>query len=88
MQMTETPSIKATMEHIGMMVIVERARRKLARSTLAFRAGIDTMTLYRVENGQPCSVATLCKIADALDVPLVDLLPYTTYPEVANAQED
>jgi DNA-binding XRE family transcriptional regulator len=53
-----------------------RRRRKLSRKELAERAGIDESTLARLERGErPASLDLLRRLAQALDLPPVELLP-------------
>lgn len=55
---------------------VRRARLAagLSQQTLATQAGISLRTLARIERGEDTLVGTLTAIADALGVPVADLL--------------
>lgn len=63
------------MTGIGERIRAVRLERGESQEAVARRADIATMTLLRVEHGrsQP-SLATLAAIAEALEVPLADLL--------------
>lgn len=55
-----------------------REKRGMSKKTLADKAGVTLMTIYRVENGQNCSIRLLQRIAQELDSSLVDLLNPST----------
>lgn len=51
-----------------------REARGLTKLQLAQKTSVTLMTVYRVENGQACSLNLLQRIADTFEVPLIDLL--------------
>ena len=60
-----------------------RARREsagLSQQALATRAGIAIRTLARIEQGEDMRLGTLTQIAQALDVPVADLLSSSEVP--------
>lgn len=60
---------------IGGRIRIARTRRKLTAQDLAERAGVHPNTIYRLETGSNCSVASLYRIASALGLTLTELLP-------------
>ncbi|WP_309095289.1 helix-turn-helix transcriptional regulator [Streptomyces sp.] len=59
---------------IGNRIRAERERRNLTQEALILAAGIDRVTLWRVETGEESKVSTLLRIARVLGVPLAELL--------------
>lgn len=60
---------------IGDNVRAERARQKVTQERLAERVGLDRKTISRIENGAHSTLLDhLLLIADALGVPLADLV--------------
>lgn len=43
---------------------------------LAEAAGVVPSTIYKIEHGQPASMATLVKLAKVLEIPLAEMLPF------------
>src|SRR5262249_33065552 len=61
------------------MVRLGRAKRGMTRRQLAADSGISERYLAQIESGQGNpSVIVLKSIADAIDVPVIELLPRTT----------
>lgn len=58
----------------GQIVRGLRTAAGLSQQTLATRAGVSLRTLVSIEGGKDCNVATLRKIAEGLDAPLVVLI--------------
>ena len=53
-----------------------RCMRAYSQEMLALRAGLSTTYVGQIERGLKCpTIGTLCRIADALDVPAAALLP-------------
>lgn len=59
---------------IGDRIRAERERQNLTQERLILAAGIDRVTLWRVETGEESKLSTLLRIARVLGVPLADLL--------------
>lgn len=60
---------------IGNRIRAERTRQKLTQERLAERAGLDRKTVNRIEQGTHATLIDhLLLLADALDVPLADLV--------------
>jgi transcriptional regulator with XRE-family HTH domain len=60
---------------IGDNIRAERTRQKLTQERLAEQAGLDRKTVNRIEQGTHATLIDhLLLIADALDVPLSDLV--------------
>lgn len=55
-------------------LITEMARRDITQLQLAKLTGASRATISGVQNGRSCSSKTAVKIADALKVPLEELL--------------
>jgi len=60
---------------IGARVLIWRRRRDLTLEELAARAGVHANTIWRLEEGRGCSVATAAKVAAALEVEIAVLIP-------------
>lgn len=58
----------------GNRVRLFRVAAGLTQQTLAERAGIALRTLSLIENGEDTRLSTLYAIAEALDIPLRELL--------------
>ena len=72
--MDQTPTL--TNDSVAESLRVALARRRIPQSSLAASAGMSTTYLNRRMTGSATiSVADLARIAAALDVPLVALLP-------------
>jgi XRE family aerobic/anaerobic benzoate catabolism transcriptional regulator len=64
---------------IGQLVRLGRAKRGITRRKLAEESGISERYLAQIESGQGNpSVVVLKAIAEAIDVPVIELLPRTT----------
>jgi transcriptional regulator with XRE-family HTH domain len=59
---------------IGDRIRDERLRQNQTQETLYLAAGIARYTLQRAESGADVQVSTLQRIADALEVPLSELV--------------
>ncbi|MFF5958491.1 helix-turn-helix domain-containing protein [Streptomyces luteogriseus] len=59
---------------IGDRIRAERERQNLTQERLILAAGIDRVTLWRVETGEESKVSTLLRIARVLGVQLRDLV--------------
>jgi transcriptional regulator with XRE-family HTH domain len=60
---------------IGHAIRVERRRRDMTQEELALETGLQRKTIYQVEHGKSDPrLGTLRRIADAMDVRVVDLL--------------
>ena len=67
--------VPARRRTIGDNVRTERTRRKLTQDRLGELAGLDRKTISRIENGAHATLLDhLLLIADALGVPLADLV--------------
>lgn len=65
----------------GDRIIVARTVRKMSRNNLALAVGTSYMNLWRIETGrQQPSIATLTKLAAALNVEPGELLTERTKP--------
>lgn len=51
-----------------------RRRSGYSQRQLNARAGVNHITISRIENGQPAFITTLKKLADALGVQVSDLI--------------
>jgi XRE family transcriptional regulator, aerobic/anaerobic benzoate catabolism transcriptional regulator len=72
---------------IGRLVRLARAKRGLTRRQLAHDSGASERYLAQIESGQGNpSVIILRSIADALDIPIIDLLPRTNGRSAAMTQ--
>lgn len=69
------PSKETMARLIGQRVRAARAAAGMGQIEASERAGIVQGYLSDIERGKSCSVVTLAKIAAALGVDLVDLLP-------------
>ena len=66
------------LKRIGRKVFEERKAKGWTQEALADYADIDRSYIGYIENGkQNISVSMLCKIANILDIPLVDLFIWT-----------
>lgn len=66
---------------VGVLVRTTRSRRGLTRKNLAFHSDVSERYLARVESGEAnISVVLLSRIAAALDVPILSLLPGDCMP--------
>ncbi|MEU0584603.1 helix-turn-helix transcriptional regulator [Streptomyces sp. NPDC006132] len=59
---------------IGDRIRAERERQDLTQERLILAAGIDRVTLWRVETGEESKLSTLLRIARVLGVPLAELI--------------
>ena len=59
---------------IGDRIRAERERQNLTQERLILAAGIDRVTIWRVETGEESKLSTLLRIARVLGVPLRDLV--------------
>jgi transcriptional regulator with XRE-family HTH domain len=60
---------------IGLHIRAARLHAKLSQEKLAELAGLDRVAINRIENGhQAVIIDNLIRIADALNVPLADLV--------------
>lgn len=59
---------------IGNRIRAERELQNVTQERLILAAGIDRVTLWRVETGEESKVSTLLRIARVLGVPLRDLV--------------
>ncbi|WP_031104252.1 helix-turn-helix domain-containing protein [Streptomyces sp. NRRL S-146] len=59
---------------IGNRIRAERERQNLTQERLILAAGIDRVTIWRVETGEESKLSTLLRIARVLGVPLRDLV--------------
>src|SRR6478736_6136488 len=72
----ERPEHDAFVTAIGRLVRLSRAKRGVTRRQLAQESGASERYLAQIEGGQGNpSVLILKSIADALDLPIIDLLP-------------
>lgn len=61
---------------VGQLLRAERRHQNLTQDQLAERAGLDSKTVSRIENGVMSPILDhLLDLADALDVPPASLLP-------------
>jgi len=67
--------VPARRRQIGDRIRATRTERKLSQEKLAERAGLDRKTINRIEQGTHATLIDhLLLIADALDIPLIDLV--------------
>ncbi|MYR60230.1 helix-turn-helix domain-containing protein [Streptomyces sp. SID625] len=67
--------VPARRRQIGDRIRAARTERKLSQERLGERAGLDRKTVNRIEQGAHATLIDhLLLIADALDVPLADLV--------------
>ncbi|MBP5890660.1 helix-turn-helix transcriptional regulator [Streptomyces sp. LBUM 1483] len=59
---------------IGKRIRAERLRQRVSQEQLILAAGLDRVTIWRVESGRDMALSTLQRIAHVLDVPLSDLV--------------
>ncbi|WP_406365329.1 helix-turn-helix domain-containing protein [Streptomyces sp. NBC_00645] len=60
---------------IGERIRATRLRERLTQETVALDSGIDRPSIVRIEQGQQSpTLDTLIRIADAIGVPLADLV--------------
>jgi XRE family aerobic/anaerobic benzoate catabolism transcriptional regulator len=72
---------------VGRLVRLHRAKRGMTRRQLASESGASERYLAQIENGQGNpSVIILKAIAEALEVPIIELLPRTNAANAALAQ--
>jgi ribosome-binding protein aMBF1 (putative translation factor) len=64
---------------VGLRIARARKVQRIAAVDLAWRLGISTSGLYRVEAGGRCSFFLACEIAAALGLGLADLVPDKTH---------
>lgn len=70
-----TPSLEQQLTAIGQNVRTARTTRKLTQQQLADASGLDRTYISLVEHGkQNLTIAATLKIAQALDIPITDLL--------------
>lgn len=63
------------LDEFGERLETVRERKKLTRAMLAEKAGTHYDVILKLENGERRpSLATMCKIADALDIKVTGLL--------------
>jgi len=74
---TKLPIDIALEARVGARIFIWRQRKRLTARTLARRANLAVNTIYIIENGGGCGVATLSRIATALKLTLIDLIPNT-----------
>lgn len=73
--MSKLPSPEDTDAAVGERVRALRTERRLSQEALAEKAGIQAVVISRAERGRSLpSVATLLRLAKALDVPLAALV--------------
>ena len=67
--------ILARRQHIGARIREERRRARLTQEEVANRIGLDRPSMVEIEQGQRnMTINTFIRIADALNVPLADLV--------------
>src|SRR5438477_9381682 len=72
---------------VGRLVRLHRAKRGMTRRQLAAESGASERYLAQIENGQGNpSVIILKAIAEALEVPIIELLPRTNAASAALTQ--
>lgn len=63
------------LSNIGRCIYEARKSKGITQDDLAFRAGIDRTYVGYIENGkQNITIGMLCKIADALEVSIIELI--------------
>ncbi len=78
------PADDAFVASVGRLVRMSRAKRGMTRRQLAEQSGASERYLAQIESGQGNpSVIILKAIAEALDVPIIELLPRTQGPSAA-----
>ena len=59
---------------IGLKLKIERIKRNISQEELAFQAGVNKNTIWKIETGKVSpTVETLAKIAEALDIDFTTL---------------
>ena len=72
-KLTEDPDI--LLDQIGRRIITRREELGLAQKALAETLGMQPANLSHIENGkQNVTIRTLCKIAEALDITVAELV--------------
>ncbi|WP_267244334.1 helix-turn-helix domain-containing protein [Streptomyces sp. PR69] len=73
---TETPEwVRSRRRAVGEQIRATRLRANLTQEAVALRIGMDRATYNRIEQGHASPLLdTLILIADALDVPLAELV--------------
>jgi len=67
------------LEQLGMRIRALRKEKNLSQQKLGLEALIEKSTIQRIERGlMNCTVKTLLKIANALDVEYIELFAFTT----------
>lgn len=61
-------------QEIGFRILVLRRRRKLTQRQVAQAAGLNALTVHRIEHGSNAEVDSLNRIAEALGVSLSQLI--------------
>jgi transcriptional regulator with XRE-family HTH domain len=63
------------LSQIGLRITRRRQELGLTQRAVAEKAGMQQANFYRIENGeQNVTIRTLCKIADALETTVADLV--------------
>ena len=62
---------------LGFKIKFERGKRKISQLDLALKTGLTTRTISRIECGTiDPKISTLMKIAEALEIELIDLVDF------------
>ncbi len=71
------PNTDEFLEQLGIRIRVLRKERKLSQQKLGIEALIEKSTIQRIERGlMNCTVKTLLKITNALDVEYAELFEF------------
>ncbi len=71
--MSENPDL--LLSQIGLRITRRRQELGVSQRALAEKAGMQHANFYRIENGdQNVTIRTLCKIADALETTVAELV--------------
>jgi transcriptional regulator with XRE-family HTH domain len=73
----EDKHIKYFLNNFGRHLATKRREKGISQETLAFEAGLDVMTISRIERGiLSISIGNAYKIAIALNIPYKDLFDF------------
>lgn len=73
------PSTDDFLKQLGIRIRVLRKEKKLSQRQLGIESLIEKSTIQRIERGlMNCTIKTLLKIANALDVEYVELFKFTS----------
>ena len=75
----EKPSLQQQLASTGQKIRRTRSQRKMTQQQLADASGLDRTYISLVEHGkQNLTIGAILKIADALDLPISELLEHSS----------